>query len=551
MNFSNVKLRTKLFLGFGSISIIALAIGITGYLSIKVVVRDVGEVGNVRLPSIESLLIISEAQTGLEAYENALLSTTQTLAERNKQYLRMDSAKKRVDEAWRIYESLPHTLEEQIVWRDFVPAWNEYLRMHDEFVNHSKKYELNPSAENYEKMDLFASTTILPYFYKVDNLINRLVGINEELAKEAVKDAEENASRAISMVVILVIVGLIIAILFSVIITKNIIGDVGGEPSEVARVASEVANGNLTLEFDRSRANTGIFGAIITMSDKLKEIITSVVAGANNIASATEQMSSTSQQLSQGASEQASSVEEISSSMEEMTSNIQQNTDNAHETDKIATSATTNIQKVSKSSEESTNSIRNIAEKIKIINDIAFQTNILALNAAVEAARAGDHGKGFAVVAAEVRKLAERSKIAADEINVLAKDSVRVTEESSQLLNHIIPEIQKTAKLVQEISAASVEQSSGATQVNNAIQQLNQVTQQNAAASEELATSAEEMASQAEQLQELIGYFRVDKSSYVNRGAKAGLQQQRTSSKARISGNGNGKAKGVNISMPL
>lgn len=509
MNFKNLKLRTKLLAGFISLAAIIVILGIVSYLSLRTIVKDVHEIGNVRLPSIEQLLFISEAQTGMEAYENSLLATTITREDRNRQYQRMDDAKARVDAAWKIYESMSHSQEEVRVWREFVPAWNEYMRMHDRFVDIAREYERNPTEENYLSMENFATQTITPFFEKADVLINRLVEINEELAKEAIKEADSNAAFTTTIMVIVVIIGFILAIILGIAITRNIMNDVGGEPAEVARIANEIANGNLTLKFEKND-NKGIYGAIVVMSEKLKEIIASVISGAGNIASATEQMSSTSQELSQGASEQASSVEEVSSSMEEMAANIQQNTDNAEQTDKIASSATQSIAKVSKASEESTVSIKNIAEKIGIINDIAFQTNILALNAAVEAARAGEHGKGFAVVAAEVRKLAERSKIAADEINVLAKNSVKVTEESAQLLNQIIPEIEKTAKLVQEISAASMEQSSGATQINNAIQQLNTITQQNAAASEELATSAEEMASQAEQLQEIISYFSVD-----------------------------------------
>jgi len=221
-------------------------------------------------------------------------------------------------------------------------------------------------------------------------------------------------------------------------------------------------------------------------------------------------MSSSSKQMSQGASEQASSAEEVSSSMEQMVANIQQNTENARQTEKIALNAAEGIDKVNVASDQTLNYMREIADKVSIIGEIARQTNILALNAAVEAARAGEHGKGFAVVAAEVRKLAERSQVSAVGIEKLTKNSVRATEESSKLLNAIAPEIGKTAKLVQEIAAASIEQNSGADQVNNAIQQLNHVTQQNAAVSEEMATSSEELASQAQRLINMISFFMLE-----------------------------------------
>jgi len=247
-----------------------------------------------------------------------------------------------------------------------------------------------------------------------------------------------------------------------------------------------------------------------SLVDNLKNVAGTVISGADNVATASQQISSSAQQISQGASEQASSAEEVSSTMEQMSSNIQQNVDNSSLTEKISTQAAEGISGVKTASQESLRSIKKIAEKITIVNDIAFQTNILALNAAVEAARAGEHGKGFAVVASEVRKLAERSKIAADEIVSLSRDSVSVTEDSVNQMNEIIPQIENTAKLLQEISSSIFEQNVGANQVNAAIQQQNQVTQQNAAASEEMATSSEELAGQADQLRDAIEFFKID-----------------------------------------
>jgi methyl-accepting chemotaxis protein len=275
-----------------------------------------------------------------------------------------------------------------------------------------------------------------------------------------------------------------------------------------------LSEGNLAVRIDAKKArNNDDMGNLLRSIDKLTQKLNSVVGGMNQNANKLQRVSrtltETSQDLSSGSTEQASSTEEISSSMEVMTANIQQNTENAQQTEKIALRAAINAEKVKTASAESMDSIKRISEKINIINDIAFQTNILALNAAVEAARAGEAGRGFAVVAAEVRKLAERSKIAADEINILSAKSVNVTDDSGRLLNQLIPEIKQTAKLIQEISAASIEQSAGADQINNALQQLNKITQQNAVTSEKMAANASELQDQSNSLERLSTYFTV------------------------------------------
>lgn len=252
-------------------------------------------------------------------------------------------------------------------------------------------------------------------------------------------------------------------------------------------------------------------------ADKIKGVIENIFVHSESISAASVEMSTNSQEVSHGASEQAASAEEVSSSIEEMAANIQQNTDNAQQTEKIALKAAQDIADSGEKVKHTVETMKIISEKVSIIGDIASQTNILALNAAVEAARAGEHGRGFAVVAAEVRKLAERSNIAAREINEVSKRSVEIAEESGRLLELIIPQIQNTAKLVQEITAASIEQNAGTDQINDAINQLNLVTQKNAAASEEMATSSEELASQAIQMKEIVSFFNVSRTDDNNK----------------------------------
>jgi methyl-accepting chemotaxis protein len=283
--------------------------------------------------------------------------------------------------------------------------------------------------------------------------------------------------------------------------------------------AKTLGTGDLqaTVDINQSDEIGELADALREMIVKLRDIIIKVFENSKEIGETGEAMNHKAKQLAQGASDQASSTEEVSSSMEEMVSNIQQNTENAQQTEKIALTASSGITKVRDAAQHSVQSIKTIAEKISIVNDIAFQTNILALNAAVEAARAGEHGRGFAVVAAEVRKLAERSKLAADEIQILAKSSVQATEEAGKMLVEIAPEIEKTAKLVQEITAASVEQNAGVDQINNSIQQLNHVTQQNAVVSDEITRNAKTLHDLADELRETISFFNIDTDNKITR----------------------------------
>jgi len=320
--------------------------------------------------------------------------------------------------------------------------------------------------------------------------------------------AVSSLSSAASTMIGGLIVALLLGCSIAVVLTRAITGPV----IKGVQFAKAMAEGDFTrtLEIDQKDEIGVLASSLNEMVAKLREVVAEVQSASENVASGSEELSASAQSMSQGATEQAASVEEISSSMEQMTSNIKQNAENAQQTQSIAVKAAQDAKEGGEAVISAMEAMKNIAEKISIIEEIARQTNLLALNAAIEAARAGEHGKGFAVVAAEVRKLAERSGSAAAEISELSSSSVQVAERAGSMLTKMVPDIQRTADLVQEIAAASQEQNSGAEQINKAIQQLDQVVQQNASASEEMASTSEELSSQAEQLQSTMAFFRVN-----------------------------------------
>jgi len=357
--------------------------------------------------------------------------------------------------------------------------------------------------------------------------------------------------RIINLLVMLSLIALVMGVGTAVLIIRTTGNQLGEDPAAIAEIAETIAKGHLDHQFETDCK--GVYCSMKTMTEQLIGVVCGVREGATNVANGSTELASATQTLSEGATEQAASIEEVSASMEEMAANIKQNTENAQSTETIATEAAADAEKSGRAVNEAVGAMKNIAEKISIIEEIARQTNLLALNAAIEAARAGEHGKGFAVVAAEVRKLAERSGEAAGEISDLSSSTVETAEHAGKMLDALVPNIVKTAELVQDITASSNEQNAGADQINRAITQLDLVIQNNASAAEEMASTSEELSGQSHQLELAISFFQVDTSQiyaapslqtggsspvHAQRSAPRALPEQHFSSPAHVGSGG-------------
>ena len=410
---------------------------------------------------------------------------------------RVESEHEQFDEDLRLLAPLLTSNAERDILKQLNASSNRYIKAFDEVVaviherNNLMNNNLSAGGRNIANL--------------LQDLMVDIKGQQDALGPQL----QQSNEQAQWMLILVSAIALLLGCIVGYIITRSVLLQIGGEPNYVASLVKDISDGDLTVKFElRENDQTSLVANIQNMVRKLSQIVGDVNSASDALASASEEVSATSQSLSQGASEQAASVEETTSSVEQMSASIEQNTENAKVTDGMASKAAKEAREGGAAVEETVAAMKSIAEKIGIIDDIAYQTNLLALNAAIEAARAGEHGKGFAVVAAEVRKLAERSQIASQEIGEVAKNSVGLAEKAGDLLKEMVPSIERTSDLVQEISAASIEQSTGATQINQAMEQLNSITQQSASASEELASTAEEMSSQAQQLQQLMTFFK-------------------------------------------
>lgn len=501
--FRNLKIRSKLSLGFVAVLVLMTVVGATGYFSMTRIYGLLHEMNEMNLPQVDLLDQADRDLQQLMVAERSLIFSSADSAVFAGLLKEYDENFRQSRDRWEKFKALDLTADK----RELVPGFE---RARQEWEAVTKQIVEGRRADTMEGRRLAIDLSLGEGKQKFESMRGYLDKLQDLALQEAAIDMM-NARSVYRLSGITIFATLIAAIILGALAAMLISKGITRPLAEAVEATGNLAGGDLSMSITVATSDeTGqLLGSIKSMIERLRGVVADVKAAAEHVASGSQQLSGGAVQLSEGTTEQAASAEEASSSIEEMNATIRQNADNARETEKIAQKSAVDAHESGRAVAETLAAMKEIAAKITIIEEIARQTNLLALNAAIEAARAGDHGKGFAVVAAEVRKLAERSQTAASEIGQLSVSSVQVAELAGSMLARLVPDIQKTSDLVVEISSASKEQASGADQINSSIQQLNQVVQQNAGAAEEISSTAEELAGQADQLLATMAFFKI------------------------------------------
>jgi len=502
-----IGIGVKLLLGFGSVLFLLGIVGIEGW---RHAVQLSSAFDDLYTNNLSASIQLASAERALWELRDGV-PRFMASDEPNRAKILTDQItwSEQIDRHMKAYAAGTRTAVERETLKEWEEASTAFAHARPRWFELYRAGRLDEAAK-------WRADALTPLAARSINALSRLIelqaGSGEAKQRETARIVTRSSTVLLGLVILALVVGFGLAIVFARSISRDIV--------QITAVANGLAEGNLAQRIEiRSRDEVGqMADAIRQMVDTFSHVIGQVRSGAKALSIAAGQVASSSQSLSQGTSQQAASVEEVTSSLAEMSASVTQNAENSRQMELMATKGAGEAEESGKVVSDAVGAMKTIAEKISIIEEIAYQTNLLALNAAIEAARAGEHGKGFAVVAAEVRKLAERSQEAAKEIKSLAGSSVKVAERAGQLLIELVPSIRKTANLVQEVASASQEQSLGVSLINKAMHQVDEVTRRNASAAEELSATADEMSSQAEALQRLVSFFRVSASD----GAPAG-----------------------------
>jgi methyl-accepting chemotaxis protein len=521
--YDDLKISTKLVSGFLLVALVAAAIGLVG-------IEEIDKINRADSMLYEKLTVplgdLGEIAVAFQKVRIDLRDLVETDDSGEKERIKEQIKSLRASIGEKV-----SALEKTIVTEEGHRLLEEYKSVRVEYgqviARVTQLSDLDRNAEAKATLLIDGKTAAAHY----QTVIDRLVAAKLKQAGLTAQSNVDIGTSARRGMVALSTVGCLIALAFGLFISRAITLPI----RKAVQVANSLAEGDLTITVQsNSKDETGIMmSAIAQMVEKLKSVVGEVISAADAVAAGSQELSATAQQLSRGAAEQATSAEEISCSMEEMTSGIRNNADHSARTEKISSKSARDAEEGGNAVQQTVSAMKEIAQKVAIIEEIARQTNLLALNAAIEAARAGEHGKGFSVVASEVRKLAERCQVAASQICTLSTSSVQVAENAGEMLGVMVPDILSTAELVRKISAASKGQESGADQISKAIQQLDDVIQRNASSSEEMATTSQVLSGQARQLKGAIGFFRIDRN--FDRPALGALPRSARGNSARNS----------------